>query len=113
MARELEASDKSFRYQRRLMDGGTCESTAYCTLGYEATGLCLALGNYHNVDVGRKKIGPEYIDLADFDNAVKWFVELARSSQSYTGRDDALALRLKEIERTYKPLLRRSRKRAC
>lgn len=72
------------------MDGGTCESSAYCTLGFEATGLCLALGNYHNVDVKRKKLGPECIDLSDFDNVVKWFVALARAPSAYTGRDDVL-----------------------
>jgi endoglucanase len=110
IARELAASDSSFRYQRRLMDGGTCESSAYCALGYEATGLCLALGNYHNVDLKRKKIGPEFIDLSDFDNVVKWFVELARAPRPYTGRDEPLHARLNELERTYRTLLRSSRK---
>ena len=56
IARELERSDRRFKYQRKLMDGGTCESSAYCRLGYEATGLCVALGNYHNVDVKRRKL---------------------------------------------------------
>lgn len=113
IARELAASDSSFRYQRRLMDGGTCESSAYCALGYEATGMCLALGNYHNVDLKRKKIGPEFIDLSDFDNVVKWFVELARAPRPYTGRDDPLLTRLNEIERTYRKLLRSSRTGPC
>jgi len=36
------------RHQRRLMDGGGCEATAFGVYGYEATGLCLALGNWHN-----------------------------------------------------------------
>ena len=36
------------KYQRKLMDGGGCEATAFGVYGYQATGLCLALGNWHN-----------------------------------------------------------------
>jgi len=111
IARDLAAVDPSFRYQRRLMDGGTCESSAYCTLGYEATGLCVALGNYHNVDLKHKRLAPEYINLDDFGWVVQWFVELARAPRPYTGRDDALHRRLRELERTYRPLLRATRPR--
>jgi endoglucanase len=108
VARELAASDKTFRYQRKLMDGGTCESSAFCALGYDATGICVALGNYHNVDAKRGKLGMEYIDLDDFDNVVKWFVELARSSTPFTGEDSALLAQLKELQHTYRALLRSS-----
>lgn len=111
VARDIAAAHKGFRFQRKLMDGGTCESSAYCALGYEATGLCVALGNYHNVNTKRKAIGPEYIDLRDLDNTVTWFVELARAPREYTGRDDALQDQLKELERTHKSLLRSSCKR--
>src|SRR5690606_25777028 len=38
-----------FRWQRRLMDGGTCESTAYQLYGYRCAAMCLPLGNYHNM----------------------------------------------------------------
>jgi len=109
IARDLAQTDRRFRFQRRLMDGGACESTAYCTLGYEATGICLALGNHHNVNVKRKKLGPEYVDLDDFNNVVKWFVALARPRRPYTGRDDALRAQLRDLERSYKTLLRASR----
>ena len=107
-ARELAAEDKKFKYQRKLMDGGTCESSAYCQLGYEATGLCVALGNYHNVDAKRKKLAPEYIDLNDFDHVVRWFVELARARHAYTGRDDVLDEQLRQLEKGYRGLLARS-----
>ncbi len=113
VARELAAADDGFHYQRKLMDAGTCESSAYCTLGYEATGLCIALGNYHNVNAARKKLGPEYVDLDDFDNVVKWFVELARAPRPYTGRDETLRSQIIELERSYKGLLRKSRKGPC
>lgn len=106
VATDLAGRDKKFIFQRKLMDGGTCESSAYCQLGYEATGMCLALGNYHNCDTRRKKIAPEYIDLADFDNVVKWFVELARAARPYTGRDEPLLKLLGGIERDCRTLLR-------
>jgi putative aminopeptidase FrvX len=106
IARELAANDKSFKYQRKLMDGGTCESSAYCTLGYEATGLCVALGNYHNVDAAKQRLSPEYIDLDDFDNVVKWFVALATTSHAYSGRDEMMHRQLRDLEKTYRiPLL--------
>ena len=113
IARELDRDDKRFVYQRKLMDGGTCESSAFCTLGYEATGICIALGNYHNVNVKTGKLGPEYVDLNDFENVVKWFVELAASPIPYTGRDETLHAQLKEIEGNYRTLLSSSRAKAC
>ena len=113
IARELEASNASFQYQRKLMDGGTCESSAYCTLGYEATGLCVALGNYHNVNTTKKTLGPEYIDLTDFEHVVRWFVELARAPHPYTGRDETLRDQINSLERTYRSLLRQSLHKPC
>ena len=105
VAHALTLKDKRFRYQRKLMDGGTCEASAFCQFGYEATGVCMALGNYHNVDRKRKRLAPEYVHLDDFDNLVKWFVALARAPQPYDGRDRDLMTRLKNIERSYKKLL--------
>ncbi len=113
IARELADADKGFRFQRKLMDGGTCESSAFCALGYDATGICVALGNYHNMNTKRRKVGPEYIDLSDFDNVVKWFVALGRARHAYNGRDEVFQTQLRALERTYSPLLRRSRQHAC
>lgn len=108
VARELAASDSSFVFQRKLMDGGTCESSAYCTLGYDATGLCIALGNYHNVDRARGKLGMEYVHLADFDNVVKWFVALATSPHRFAGKDETLTKQIKGLEKTWQPLLKKT-----
>jgi endoglucanase len=109
VAEDLRKTDKVFTYQRRLMDGGTCESTAYCQLGYEATGICVALGNYHNMNTRTGRIGPEYISVSDFASLVKWFVALTTARQPYTGVDAALQKRLKKIEKEYAALLRRTR----
>ena len=112
VAADLAARDRKFAFQRKLMDGGTCESSAYCQFGYEATGLCLALGNYHNMDLRNKRLAPEYVDVQDFTNLVKWFVELARGRSAhggYTGREAELQARLARTEKQYRPLLNETR----
>ena len=38
-----------FAWQRKLMVGGACEASCYQAYGYEASCLCLPLGNYHNM----------------------------------------------------------------
>lgn len=42
------ATASGTKVQRKLMDGGACEASAFGMYGYQATGLCLALGNHHN-----------------------------------------------------------------
>ncbi len=37
------------KWQRKLMAGGACEASVFCAYGYDATCLCLPLGNYHNM----------------------------------------------------------------
>jgi endoglucanase len=65
-------------HQRKLMDGGGCEATAFGVYGYQATGLCLALGNWHNrgnldeFEAGTGEAVPmqEEISLSDFHGLV-------------------------------------------
>lgn len=79
------ATVSGISYQRKLMAGGTCEATAFCAYGYEASGLCLPLGNYHNmVDIegvlgGRRKarLAPEEIAVSDFHGLVDLLVTTA------------------------------------
>jgi endoglucanase len=67
------AAPKEFRWQRRLMDGGTCEGTAYQAYGYRVGALCVPLLNYHNM--GEKgKIAPEGVSLMDLTNLIRWLV---------------------------------------
>jgi putative aminopeptidase FrvX len=95
-AEELKRLDKSFQYQRSLMPGGTCEATVYDIYGYHAAALCVALGNYHNMDKDRQKIGPEYVHVGDWRNMVKLFVSIARSGHLYTGDHTALRQRVEK-----------------
>jgi endoglucanase len=96
-ADELKKKDKNFLYQRALMPGGTCEATVYDIYGYTAASLCVALGNYHNMDVRKKKIGPEFIDVADWKNMVKLFVRVAEHGHEF--RPGHAALRARVLKR--------------
>lgn len=48
MASQTQAVVKR-KWQRKLMAGGACEASVFCHAGYDATCLCLPLGNYHNM----------------------------------------------------------------
>ena len=105
VAGDLAKKSKSFKIQRRLMDGGMCEATAFCTLGHDATCICLALGNYHNMDKKSMKIAPEYVAENDFNGLVEWYVALAQTERRYTGKDAELVKKLAGIEKEYRALL--------
>jgi endoglucanase len=76
-----------WKWQRKLMAGGACEASVYFSAGYEATCVCLPLGNYHNmadlanVQAGTNttpaRIAPEFIGLDDFHGLVDLLVACA------------------------------------
>jgi endoglucanase len=78
-ARALELRVPAFRWQRALMDGGSCESTVYNHFGTRAAGVCLALGNYHNCGPDGR-IAPEFVDWGDYEGLVALLRELACST---------------------------------
>lgn len=67
-ALELAKADRQFKFQRRLMDGGSCEATALSLYDVPTTGLAVPLLNYHNQGVS----GPAPEKIAEID------VELGR-----------------------------------
>ncbi|MCE9590128.1 MAG: hypothetical protein K8S99_06355 [Planctomycetes bacterium] len=79
VATRLAQEDPSFRWQRKLMPGGTCEATAYQTYGLTATCVCLALGNYHNMNEATQRIDAELIALSDFHHLVRLLVAVGAS----------------------------------
>lgn len=98
--------DPSFRYQRRLMQGGACESTAYQLDGRPAGALCLALGNYHNVpdpdaEDWSTGIAPEFVSRRDLYGLVKIIVravaESAQLADPWAATRGSLAKRLKAL----------------
>ena len=68
-AADLRAAHPAFAFQRALMDGGRCESSAYNLWQVPAGGLCLALSNYHNCGPGGR-IAPEVVDWNDLEGLV-------------------------------------------
>lgn len=79
-AEEHAASNPGWKWQRKLMAGGACEASVFCQAGFEATCVCLPLGNYHNmgdldaVQAGTNTTPPraarESIGLSDFEGLV-------------------------------------------
>ena len=95
-ARELEIP-----YQQALMQGGTCEATAYALYGYRCGALCVALGNYHNCGP-ENRIAPEYVSLKDVEGLVALCTAVAqRRSAGAHGR--ALKERLEKLLAEYQP----------
>lgn len=98
----------SWRWQRKLMAGGACEASVFCTFGHAATCVCLPLGNYHNmadlaaVQAGTNteppRVGREYIAVSDYHGLVDLLlaccVELADPARarmsSFRSRIDGL-----------------------
>ncbi|MCH7870200.1 MAG: hypothetical protein IID33_00715, partial [Planctomycetes bacterium] len=105
VAAELSRRRKDFKYQRKLMDGGTCESTAYVSYGYQATGMCVALGNYHNMDEKRRKIASEHIHLKDWQWMVDWFEAMALDKKGFGSEAATLRTRLDKRYQSYEKLL--------
>ncbi|MCB2155829.1 hypothetical protein KQI84_13175 [bacterium] len=79
---------------RALMDGGTCEASAFNLWGYTSGGLCLPLGNYHNMNREAGKIDQEYISVADAEGLTNSMVQLAFSR----GGESAMARLKREYE---------------
>lgn len=82
------ARSAGLRHQRKLMDGGGCEATAFGVYGYQSAGLCLALGNWHNrgnldqVEAGDESAAVamlEEISLDDFHGLVDLLLVAAES----------------------------------
>jgi len=89
---EHQKKHTRFRFQRKLMPGGTCEATAFSIYGYRSTCLCLPLGNYHNmIDIDRvqagerpARVGPEFVSIADFHGLIEMLVLCAEGLESPT-----------------------------
>lgn len=103
------ATHTGLRHQRRLMDGGGCEATAFGAYGYRSAGLCVALRNWHNrgnLDAVQSGAGPavamrEEISLADFHGLVDLIVLAAAA----VDEPDGLVERLDALYESQRHLL--------
>lgn len=106
IGQQLARRRAGFTFQRKLMDGGTSEATAFCDQGYEATGVCVALGNYHNMNRQRQRIASEYIDLRDLEALILWLRAIAIADHAPPADHPTLHQRLGELRKQWSTPLR-------
>ena len=91
----------AWRWQRKLMAGGACEASVFCHFGYEATCVCLPLGNYHNMadlaavqasaNTTTPRVGREHVAVRDFAGMVELLVGCGQDLPGAGGLGDRLA----------------------
>ncbi|MCC6236979.1 MAG: M20/M25/M40 family metallo-hydrolase [Dehalococcoidia bacterium] len=107
LAQELRAEDPTFAYQRKLMDGGVTEATAYDLYGYETGAACVALGNYHNAGP-RGRIAAETIHLGDVEGLARLCVRMAETTPRFESYLPGLRKRFDRLGREAATILRAS-----
>ncbi len=113
LAQEIAAADPptetgGFRFQRKLMDGGVTEATAYDLYGYETGAACIALGNYHNAGP-RGRIAAETVHLGDLDGLVRLFLRMLATAPKMERYLPALLRRYDRLGREAARALRSAR----
>ena len=91
VAENTDKKKNEFKFQRTLMDGGTCEASLFNVSGFDTGALAIALGNYHNI--GKSHPAPEYISLFDLSCLVEFMQKLVNTPFS-TKRSKYLAQRI-------------------
>lgn len=80
----LKNKHGAFDSQRQLMSGGTCEATAFSSMGYRSTGIAFPLGNYHNATTTirdpKGDVAAEYIALSDYLGGIELAYETSLES---------------------------------
>jgi len=76
---------KGLAYQRKLMDGGTCEATVLSAYGYRAGALCIPLRNYHNHGPDGS-VATEAIHLDDYLGLVRLIAAVSLDTAPLFGR---------------------------
>ncbi len=108
LADELVASERGFRYQRKLMDAGTTEATAFDLLGYETGAACLALGNWHNAGP-KGRVRAETVHLGDLESLVRLCEAMVAGVPRFKSVVDGATKRWRGIAREVGPRLRATR----
>ncbi len=89
------AKTREIPFQRCLMDGGTCEATAYQLYGYQCGALCIALGNYHNCGPNLQ-IQPEFVSITDLHGLIRLCTEISCASDVPADFQNALRAKLEQ-----------------
>jgi putative aminopeptidase FrvX len=107
IASELQAKRPSFKFQRALMTGGTCEATAYQEFGLQSAAVCVALGNYHNGG-SQARIKAEYVSVSDVYRMVELLTAAAKGMSRYPKLVGKLPNTLRHRFRAARPQLLRT-----
>lgn len=100
------------KYQRRIMDGGTCEGTAATAYGFPTIALTVPLGNYHNQGFeggpdcrAPQGPAPEFVHLDDVEGQRKLCLALLRGNLVWADPWKKVRTRLKGNYRAYRHYL--------
>ena len=99
VARELQREERRFVFQRRVMDGGTCEATPYQLKGHITGGIAVPLHNYHNQ--GRKRLGPEAVHLRDVAGTIRLLVEMISRIEEFEAPTQGILKRFENSWQKY------------
>ncbi|MEM7625461.1 MAG: M20/M25/M40 family metallo-hydrolase [Planctomycetota bacterium] len=81
----LSDRETNFAYQRRLMDGGTCESSVFQAWTGRAGAVCIPLGNYHNFNAETQGLDLEAVDVSDWGNLVRLMLAMTEMTDTAGG----------------------------
>jgi putative aminopeptidase FrvX len=99
------AQEEKIPVQRCLLDGGTCEATAYQLYGYTCAAASLALGNYHNITPAGT-IAAEYVAIDDFVGMVRLCVATVLRRGKGNDPQKVLRQKLEANARNYRAFYR-------
>ena len=104
------------RYQRRIMDGGSCEGTVTTAYGYPTIGVSIPLGNYHNQNLEggpdskgpphSKAPAPEFVHLKDIQGMIQLCHALLTPNLPWADPWSTQRKKLEKHFNTYKSLLK-------
>ncbi len=101
------------KFQRRIMDGGSCEGTAATAYGLTTIAISVPLGNYHNQCFeggpdSRGPLGPapEFVHLQDVDGLLKLCRALMKPNIKWSNPWEEKLKGFKKSLKEYRPLLR-------
>jgi len=99
------AKTAGIQVQRCLLDGGTCEATAYQLYGYRCAGVSLALGNYHNCGPDRS-IVPEFVAFQDYASLVSLCLSITLNHSGRGEQGITLRTKLEKNAGSFRPWFR-------
>ena len=100
------------KFQRRIMDGGTCEGTVALAFGFPTVGISIPLGNYHNQSFeggpgSRGSLGPapEFVHEDDIEGMLSLCTSLLDADHPWHAPWNAKLDEFQGWVKNYQPLL--------